>query len=674
MGNLTGIFDRLPKTPAIPVHDQIEIAMRNAGIEPPPEIHIDGHIHRFKSGTTGKRGASNKPGWYVFYDGEIVAGSFGCWRADIEQNFRQDIGRELSPIESMAHASKIAAAKQAKEAERKKLTECATESVQKIWDSCQPANEHHPYLKEKRVNPNGARVTGDGRLVVPAYDKDGNLKTLQYISSDGSKLFHSGAVAKGAFWQIGSAHYSDKIFLAEGFSTSATIHELTNEACIIAYSASNIPNVADAIKKIYPDKKIVIVADNDESGTGKKYADIAAKNTGASVVMPPIEGDANDYHNGGYDLLGLLNPPKTNWLVAASEFCSQPEPIRWLIKGWIQRDALIMVHGPSGGGKTFCVLDWCLRIASHQSTWMDKKIHGGPVVYLAGEGHHGLKGRVAAWIQHNQPAIEPKMWLSKSGCDLNTAEGYSQVEEQISELPEAPALIVVDTLHRFLHGDENSAQDAKTMLDACGGIMERFQCSVLLVHHTGVSDESQHRARGSSAWRGALDIEISVKPTDGGMNLIQRKSKDSEQAEPVNLELKSIPIDDWIDEDGEPVTSAVIVKGESSPPSTPKLDRKATEYKQILTDMLIDIADIKPDPSNSNEHIVSINASPATDWLVDQGYAASQSSARNMTAPRGKKMFAVLSELKMIKQLARGRWVVIDQDIVNQVSLLSQNG
>jgi phage/plasmid primase-like uncharacterized protein/KaiC/GvpD/RAD55 family RecA-like ATPase len=670
MGNLTGIFDRLPRPPAIPVHDQIESAMIAAGLEPPEQIHIDGHIHRFNSGTTGKRGASNKPGWYVFYDGEIVAGSFGCWRADIEQNFRQDIGRELSPIESMAHTSRIAAAKQAKEAERKKHTECATESAQKIWDSCQPASDNHPYLLDKKVSANGARVTGDGRLVVPAYDIEGNLKTLQYISADGSKLFHSGAVAKSAFWQIGSAVNSSKIFLAEGFSTSATIHQLTNNlndnyACIIAYSASNIPNVADAIKQIYPDKKIVIVADNDESGTGKKYADIAAKNTGATVVMPPIHGDANDYYNNGHDLLALLNPPKTNWLVAASDFCSQPEPIRWLIKGWIQRNALIMVHGPSGGGKSFCVLDWCLRIASQKATWMNKKIHGGPVVYLAGEGHHGLKGRVAAWIQHNQPSNPVNMWLSKSGCDLNTEEGYNQVEEQISELPEPPALIVVDTLHRFLNGDENSAQDAKTMLDACGGLMERFGCSVLLVHHTGVSDESQHRARGSSAWRGALDIEISVKPTDHGMNLIQRKSKDSEQSEPVNLELKSIPIDGWIDEDGEPVTSAVIVEGDATAQSTTKLDKKTQDQKQILIDMLLDIADIDGES-------ITINASPANDWLVDQGYAASLSSARNMTAPRGKKMFANLHESKIIRQTKKGQWQVIDQDVIQQVVILRQ--
>jgi len=141
----------------------------------------------------------------------------------------------------------------------------------------------------------------------------------------------------------------------------------------------------------------------------------------------------------------------------------------------------------------------------------------------------------------------------------------------------------VDTLHRFLLGDENSAQDAKTMLDACGNLMSEFFCSVLLVHHTGVSDEAQHRARGSSAWRGALDIEISVVPPkaeDAPIEIIQRKSKDAEMALPMYVNLKSVPIDGWLDEDGEQVTSAVVVAAEA-PAKAEKQDRLSKHRKMF---------------------------------------------------------------------------------------------
>ena len=92
----------------------------------------------------------------------------------------------------------------------------------------------------------------------------------------------------------------------------------------------------------------------------------------------------------------------------------------------------------------------------------------------------------------------------------------------------------------------------------------RRTCTVILVHHTGVSEEAQHRARGSSAWRGALDIEISVIPAKGdkSIEIVQRKSKDAEMAAPVYVDLESVAIPGWFDEDGEAVSSAVVVKGQ----------------------------------------------------------------------------------------------------------------
>ena len=213
-----------------------------------------------------------------------------------------------------------------------------------------------------------------------------------------------------------------------------------------------------------------------------------------------------------------------------------------------------------------------LHIASGKTSWFGRKVKPGNMVYLAGEGHHGLRSRIAAW-KHHHNVSSLNMWISKAGCDLNTAQGYIKVVEAVRALKVKPAIITVDTLHRFLAGDENSAQDAKTMLDACSALMQEFGCTVILVHHTGVSEEAQHRARGSSAWRGALDIEISIVPGKPGvsMQIIQRKSKDAEMAHTVYVDLASVQIPGWLDEDGEPVSSAVIVKGEE-PVETKKVN------------------------------------------------------------------------------------------------------
>lgn len=273
--------------------------------------------------------------------------------------------------------------------------------------------------------------------------------------------------------------------------------------------------------------------------------------------------------------VALLNrPPVTDWLTPADEFCVEPAPIRWLVKHWLQEGALIMVHGPSGGGKTFVVLDWSLHIAAGLNEWHGHKVKPGPVVYLAGEGHYGIKRRLAAWAAHYRPE-DINLWVSKTGCDLNTPEGYSRVLEAVRGVGEAPSLIVVDTVHRFMHGDENSAQDVRTMIQAADGLKEEFGCTVILVHHTGVSDEAQHRARGSSAWKGALEIEISVVPAKGDtpIQIVQRKSKDAEEAKPVYVTLQTVPIKGWLDDDGEQVTSAVLMPAEGP---------ISTEYQEML--------------------------------------------------------------------------------------------
>ena len=95
--------------------------------------------------------------------------------------------------------------------------------------------------------------------------------------------------------------------------------------------------------------------------------------------------------------------------------------------------------------------------------------------------------------------------------------------------------------------------------------------------------EAQHRARGSSAWRGALDIEISIVPGNDltPMQIIQRKSKDAELAQDISVELQSYVIPNWFDEDGEPVSSAIIFPSQMPIKKDKKESKMASLIKQF---------------------------------------------------------------------------------------------
>jgi putative DNA primase/helicase len=587
MADITNILGGPWSPPADRILDppevQLRTAMLNAGLVPPDQIIFDGQLRRFRSGTRGEPGKGDKPGWYVAYADNVPAGRFGCWRAGIEVAWRADIGRELTTIEEMAHARRMQEAQALRRKEQERKADTASEVITQIWAKAQIADPAHQYLARKGVGVHGTRVTGDGRLVVPMYDDQHQLCSLQYIDSEGTKRYHAGAPTGGAHYLIGAVEH--EVCIVEGFATGATVHEVTGLPVAIAFSASNLPKIAEILRKRHGNHcRIIVMADHDDHGVGQRYADQAAQQSGATVILPPIVGmDANDYHQSGHDLAALLRPKPSTWLVPVSDFTSKTAPIRWLIKRWIQAESLIMIHGPSGGGKTFVMLDMLCHIAAGLPTWMGHKVTPGPVVYLAGEGHHGLKGRIKAWMQEHDRLHGMDMWISGSGCDLNTPEGYQKVVDSIRSMNIQPSVISVDTLHRFLFGDENSAQDAKTMIDACARLMREFRCTVILVHHTGVSEDAQHRARGSSAWKGALEIEISVQPRkDNQITLIQRKAKDAEIAEPIHIELQSIAIDGWTDDDGEQVCSAVIIQGDA--PAERKAESKLDAFKKIFAE------------------------------------------------------------------------------------------
>lgn len=639
-------------SPEVQLRDEIN----KCGLTAPKDIVFDGKIHRF-SGDPKHRDDS---AWYVAFDGEIPAAAFGCWRADLSATWRADIGRELTTLEIMHHNERMESIKKLREEELAQRREEAASKARNIWSLATDAPDDHPYLVKKQIKANGMKLTPDNHLVMPVYSNNA-ISSLQYISVDGEKKFLPGGAISGGYWIIGAPTPRNVLFLCEGVATGCSIHEATGEMAVVAYSAGNLIHVARLLRDtINPLTKIVIVGDNDESGVGQQKATEAARDINSEVIIVPY-GDANDFATKGGDLKALLLPEKPRLKMEYDWFddlIGNPIPIRWLIKGVIPRESLGMIHGPSGGGKSFIALDMMLKIATGASDWCGHKVKPGPIFYAAGEGHAGMRQRLRAWnMVHGGDGA--KFVLSRTGVNLNTAEGLRDMCEALDSLPEPPSCIGIDTLHRFLLGDENSSQDAKTMIDACVFLMRRYNCTVVLVHHTGNSEEAQHRARGSSAWRGALDFEMSVKPgKDGIIQVIQRKQKDAELCKDLSFKLESFEIG-WYDEDGDPVRSAVIrevelTESELADLNEPKPLKNAKEDFKCLINTYGRLQ--RGDPYVSN-----------IDWAnyAKENYGPTPGTQRTKMSVKKK----MLREAGYIRERAEG-WILSDQTEASMMRLI----
>lgn len=246
-----------------------------------------------------------------------------------------------------------------------------------------------------------------------------------------------------------------------------------------------------------------------------------------------------------------------------ADCCRTPTPIKWTIKGYIPEQSLCMTFGASGSGKSFIVYDMAGAIASPEiETWQGRKLKHGHVIIFAGEGAAGVRQRFAGWAaKRNINPENVKLTVIDEAFHLDSEiEDYS-IENTIANIREysnEPALIVFDTLNRYMSGDENKAVDTGRMLEAYNKIIKELKCSIMIIHHTGNSEDAKNRARGSSAWKGALDIELQVTKDDKRITLKQTKNKDAELEKPIVFNLEKMIIPEWFDEDGEAVTTCTI--------------------------------------------------------------------------------------------------------------------
>jgi RecA/RadA recombinase len=242
-------------------------------------------------------------------------------------------------------------------------------------------------------------------------------------------------------------------------------------------------------------------------------------------------------------------------------------PLKWLVDGLIETPSTVLFFGPSGGGKSFMAVDLAAACTAGGEWYGGRKVIRGPTFYIAGEGRRGLLRRFQAWeLARNAQIPRDMLYLSTGRIELDE-DGATAVEAAIDELMKssdtasAPVLVIIDTLARALPSgaDENSAKDMGAFINVVDRIRNRFQCVVVIIHHTGQPDKgASNRARGSSALKAAMDAELSVSRCKGGFKAEWTKLKDlPDDPAPQRFVLESVDV--GTKESSEPVESAAVI-------------------------------------------------------------------------------------------------------------------
>ncbi len=277
------------------VIDQFKSAMLDNFIQPPDSIIGDGVLHRFK--IDGKLN-----GAYTLHLDGRPAGYFEDFKQGIKVRWK--LAGDYKPFTfSEREAFAIERQRQAlqREADEKARHIAAVEKAAYIWSRSTPVINHQ-YLAKKGVRTHGVRCYR-GSLVIPLYDENGALVSLQFIGDDGTKRMMKGGKAQGSYCFIGDIEGlqpGGAILISEGWATGASLYEATGFFTIIAFSSGNLCAVAIQARKHHPDNEIIICSDNDCNGVGQRAAAEAALMIGGSFVMPPALLSCKDFR-GGYE-------------------------------------------------------------------------------------------------------------------------------------------------------------------------------------------------------------------------------------------------------------------------------------------------------------------------------------------------------------------------------------
>jgi hypothetical protein len=216
------------------------------------------------------------------------------------------------------------------------------------------------------------------------------------------------------------------------------------------------------------------------------------------------------------------------FITAKELFELKPEPVEWVCKPWLAREAITELDGaPKSAGKTTFALAMCKAILTG-GDFLGHPTARGRIVYLTEESGTSFRAALArAGIKESED-FHILFWKETHGLRDGETSAWAKVVEEAVEYAKThgAAVLVVDTFAQFakLTGDkENSSGDnLEAMLPLQKGRDEEL--AVLLIRHErkggGPVGES---GRGSNAMSGAVDIVLQLKRPEGSHPANHRK-------------------------------------------------------------------------------------------------------------------------------------------------------
>lgn len=268
-----------------------------------------------------------------------------------------------------------------------------------------------------------------------------------------------------------------------------------------------------------------------------------------------------------------------------------PEDANDFVEGLLIKASMAVIYGESNSGKTFFATDLGLHVACGWP-WNGRDVERGAVIYLALEGSHGIRNRIAAFrTEHGLqdkdiPFAVIPVAMNLLDPDADTGKLIRTIQQVKRDLGMPVVLTVADTLSRAMSGgNENAPDDMGALVTNGTRIQQETQSALAWVHHSG-KDQAKG-ARGHSLLRAATDTEIEITSDGGHRHARVTKQRDIESSGEFAFSLKVVEL--GTNHRWKPITSCVVVyqaeaEGRSGAQST-RLTGHPKRALELLADL-----------------------------------------------------------------------------------------
>lgn len=576
--------------------DALSTAMQQAGLSLPERVESDGKLHRFKTA-----GDKEHNSWYVLHQNDtVVVGAFGCWKRQLSIKWCSRDFATMSKEDREDARFVWKNAEFVRKKEEEKLQSTAREKCQAVWEGSTAVPRDHPYLVAKGVQPVvSVRLCQHEAypdwIFVPLQDETGKVHSGQFIGDDGTKRFVFGGRVQGCYHEISKVAGSPLI-ICEGVATGLSLFEATGWSVVAAMNCGNLMPVAKALRKLWPDRMIILAADNDqftEDNPGWTKAREASKSIGGLFCSPVFQEKFSGQKPTDFNDLHCL----TNLLEVKSQVLSafpvhgtpigdlaapvKDDPTELIKHRFLCECGSLLITGPTGMGKSSFVMQaialWsnCLDCFGIQPS---KPLTS---VLIQAENDDGdlaeMRDGVATGLQFNEH--QRRNFFSRvlvfSSNGLTGARFCKEVLSPILALHK-PNLVCIDPAFSFLGGDAKEQKAVGEWLrGSINPLLTQHRAACIMIHHTNKpatgkdkpewrNGEMAYTGSGSAEWanwaRGILSLQSTGTPgvyklhaSKRGPRLGWRDAEDSTVYEKIITHSKEKGVICWSEGDGNDV-------------------------------------------------------------------------------------------------------------------------